>query len=312
MHTLAMATHVKLQPVQARPCSSDHALCPLALGQGSSLPWSTCAQRNRDSRWPSNRRGVFFSLHVKPPLWGCGTPSLGGKRRSARRVNRLLLESGKNVTFFEQLFCFYQLVLAVWNTFGAKFKLSFISWVKQNWHFCGNGGKNCPSPILGGLLGETGVREKSFLRSRVQSACTSRLFLLDHRIRTTCTVFLVVAMFAMTTMADSCTCWPPYRRLQALRPVEHIFHCLSNVWFFRQAHKCPPKLDDQFLEILTCWTRWQASFFIILKEKTSKPAQMSSSLRKNLWSGKILAKINHSGRKVTPEEWSCKVWSRFD
>ena len=74
MDTLAMATHVKLQ---ARSCSSDHALCPLALGQGSSLPWSTCAKRNRDSRWPSNRRGVFFSLHVKPPLWGCGTPSLG-------------------------------------------------------------------------------------------------------------------------------------------------------------------------------------------------------------------------------------------
>ena len=45
------------------------------------------------------------------------------------------VESGKNVTFFEQLFCFYQLVLVVWNTFGAKFKLPFISWVKQNWHF---------------------------------------------------------------------------------------------------------------------------------------------------------------------------------
>ena len=72
--------------------------------------------------------------------------------------------------------------------------------------------------------------------------------------------------------------WPPYPRLQALRPVEHIFHCLSNVCFSRQAHKRPTKLDDQFLEILTCWTRWQASFFIILKGKTSKPAQINSSL----------------------------------
>ena len=25
----------------------------------------------------TDRRGVFFSLHVTPPLWGCGTPSLG-------------------------------------------------------------------------------------------------------------------------------------------------------------------------------------------------------------------------------------------
>ena len=31
-------------------------------------------------------------------------------------------------------------------------------------------------------------------------------------------------MFAITTMADSWTCTlPPYPRLQALRPVEHIF-----------------------------------------------------------------------------------------
>ena len=76
--------------------------------------------------------------------------------------------------------------------------------------------------------------------------------------------------------------WPPYPRLQALRPVEHIFHCHPNVWFFRQAHKRQTKLDDQFLEILTCWTRWQASFFIILKGKTSKPAQMNSSFTKIL------------------------------
>ena len=25
----------------------------------------------------TDRRGVFFSLHVTPPLWGCGTPYLG-------------------------------------------------------------------------------------------------------------------------------------------------------------------------------------------------------------------------------------------
>ena len=40
-----------------------------------------------------------------------------------------------------------------------------------------------------------------------------------------------------------------------LRPVEHInffFHCPSNVGFFRQAHKRPTKLNDQFLEDLTC------------------------------------------------------------
>ena len=56
----------------------------------------------------------------------------------------------------------------------------------------------------GGLLGETGVWEKSFLRSQVQQACATRLFLLDHR--TTCTVLLVFAMFAMTTMTDSRVC----------------------------------------------------------------------------------------------------------
>ena len=66
------------------------------------------------------------------------------------------MESGKNVTFFEQLFCFYQLVLVVWNTFGAKFKLPFISWVKQNWHFLRQCRKKLPFPHLGGLLGETG------------------------------------------------------------------------------------------------------------------------------------------------------------
>ena len=79
----------------------------------------------------------------------------------------------------------------------------------------------------------------------------------------------------------------------------------------RQAHTRPTNLDDQFLEILTCWTRWQASFFIILKGKTSKPGQMSSSFRKIFEAEKIWQK-KHSGSKVTPEEWSCKVWSRFD
>ena len=136
------------------------------------------------------------------------------------------------------------------------------------------GGNRGPGKIISPVAGSAG-------------ACTTRLFLLDHR--TTCTVFPVFAMFAMTTMADSCTL-TPYPRLQALRPVEHIFHCLSNVWFFRQAHKRPTKLDDQFLEILTCWTRWQASFFIILKGKTSKPAQMNSSFTKIFEAEKIWQK----------------------
>ena len=70
--------------------------------------------------------------------------------------------------------------------------------------FGGNGG---PGKIISPVAGSAG-------------ACTTRLFLLDHR--TTCTVFPVFAMFAMTTMADSCTL-TLYPRLQALRPVEHIF-----------------------------------------------------------------------------------------
>ena len=64
--------------------------------------------------------------------------------------------------FFEQLFCFYQLVLVVWNTFEARFKLSFLSWVKQIWHFCGNGGKNCPSPIWGDFWGKRGSGKNHF------------------------------------------------------------------------------------------------------------------------------------------------------
>ena len=99
-----------------------------------------------------------------------GDAKMSKKGTSLHRTGavRIIVESGKNVTFFEQLFCFYQLVLVVWNTFGAKFKLPFISWVKQNWHFLWQWRKKLPFPHFGGLLGETGVREKSFLRSRVQ------------------------------------------------------------------------------------------------------------------------------------------------
>ena len=56
--------------------------------------------------------------------------------------------------------------------------------------FGGNGG---PGKIISPVAGSAG-------------ACTTRLFLLDHR--TTCTIFPVFAMFAMTTMADSCTLTP--------------------------------------------------------------------------------------------------------
>ena len=79
-----------------------------------------------------------------------------------QRATLSTVESGKNVTFFEQLFCFYQLVLVVWNTFGAKFKLPFISWVKQNWHFLRQCRKKLPFPHLGGLLGETGSGKNHF------------------------------------------------------------------------------------------------------------------------------------------------------
>ena len=167
------------------------------------------------------------------------------------------------------------MVLVVWTLLEQSLNcLLFPEWNRFG-IFCGKEEK-IALPPFGGNGGPGKIISPV---ARVQYACATRLFLLDHR--TTCTVFLVFVMFAMATMADSCTL-PPYPRLQALRPVEHIFHCLSNVWFFRQAHKRPTNLDDQFLEILTCWTRWQASFFIILKGKTSKPGQMSSSLRKSL------------------------------
>ena len=219
--------------------------------------------------------------------------------------NSIQWNQAKNVTFFEPLFCFYQLVLVVWNTFRAKFKLSFISWVKQNWHFSWQSRKKLPFPHLGGLLRETGVREKSFLRSRVQLACATRLFLLDHR--TTCTVSDVRHVChdndGRFVYADPVS--------QVTRLVEHIFHCLSNVWFFRQAHKRPTNLDDQFLEILTCWTQWQASFSSFWKERRLNPTKGAAVLGKSL-KRKKFGKINHSGRKVTPEESSCKVWSRCD
>ena len=93
--------------------------------------------------------------------------------------------------FFEQLFCYYQSVLVVWNTFGSKFKLSFISWMA----FCGNGGK-MTLPHLGGLWGETGVRENLF-----SGRGFSGLARLVH-------FFTVFAMFAMTTMAHTCTLTP--------------------------------------------------------------------------------------------------------
>ena len=117
------------------------------------------------------------------------------------RADTDTVESGKNVTFFEQLFCFYQLVLVVWNTFGAKLKLSFISWVKQIWHFLWQWRNKLPFPILGDFWGKRGFGKIISPVARVQFACATRLFLLDHR--ATCTVFLVFAMFAMATMADS-------------------------------------------------------------------------------------------------------------
>ena len=39
---------------------------------------STCAkQESSVMQQMTDRRGVFFWLHVTPPPWGCGTPSLG-------------------------------------------------------------------------------------------------------------------------------------------------------------------------------------------------------------------------------------------
>ena len=38
---------------------------------------STCAKQEVVIQQMTDRRGVFFWLHVTPPLWGCGAPSLG-------------------------------------------------------------------------------------------------------------------------------------------------------------------------------------------------------------------------------------------
>ena len=143
-------------------------------------------------------------------------------------------------------------------------------------------------PPFGGTFGGNGVREKSFLRSWVQPGL-ARLASF-HSITVPLVQFFRCSPCLPWQRWLISVRWPPYPRLQALRPVEHIFHCLSNVWLFRQAHKRPTKLDDQFLEILTCWTRWQASFFIILKGKTSKPAQMNSSFTKIFEAEKIWQK----------------------
>ena len=83
-------------------------------------------------------------------------------------LHKRTVESGKNVTFFEQLFCFYQLVLVVWNTFGAKFIIVFYFLSETELALFVAMEEKIALPHLGGLLGETGVREKSFLRSRVQ------------------------------------------------------------------------------------------------------------------------------------------------
>ena len=79
-------------------------------------------------------------------------------------------------------------------------------------------------PLFGGTLGGNGGPGK--IISQVAGSVDLhdsplRLFLLDHH--TICTVFPVFAMFAMTTKVASCSL-TPYPR-----PVEHIFHCLSNV-----------------------------------------------------------------------------------
>ena len=53
-------------------------------------------------------------------------------------------------------------------------------------------------------------------------------------------------------------------------------------------------------------------FFHQFERKDVQTRPNEEQLHENLWSEKILAKINHSGRKVTQEECSCKIWSRFD
>ena len=89
-------------------------------------------------------------------------PSSNRTRLHAWVYNCTTVESGKNVTFFEQLLCFYQLVLVVWNTLGAKFNLSFISWVEQNCQFLWQWSKKSLLTHLGGLWGKRGSGKNHF------------------------------------------------------------------------------------------------------------------------------------------------------
>ena len=63
-------------------------------------------------------------------------------------------------------------------------------------------GENCPSRF-GGTFGGNGVRKIISPVAGSAGLHVTRLFPLDQR-----TVFPVFAMFAMTTMADSCTLAP--------------------------------------------------------------------------------------------------------
>ena len=163
-------------------------------------------------------------------------------------------------TLLEQsLYC---LLFPEWNRIGI---------------FCGNGGKNCPSPFGGDFWGKRGSGKNHFSgRGRGRLA----------RLTSFCSITVPLVQFFWCSPCLPWQRWPsrvyadPVSQVTSIKAGWAHFHILSNVWFFRQAHTRPTNLDDQFLEILTCWTRWQASFFIILKGKTSKPGQMSSSFRK--------------------------------
>ena len=212
------------------------------------------------------------------------------------------VESGKNVTFFEQLFCFYQLVLVVWNTLGAKFKLSFISRVEQNCHFLWQWSKKLLLTIWGDFGGKRGSGKNHFSARGFRGLARLASFY-SISVPRTGTEWAIVVMTNMANTGKNCTrvysffrcspclSWQRWliRYPVTLTPVSQVtsikagwahFLCLPIVWFFRQAHKHPTKPNDQFLEILTCWTRWQASFFINLKGKTSKPAKMKGSFTK--------------------------------
>ena len=129
------------------------------------------------------------------------------------------MESGKNVTFFEQLFCFYQLVLVVWNSFGAKLKMSFISWVKQNWYFLWQYRKKLPFPHLGGLLGGNGGPGK--IISPIAGAVAVHDSPLSSR-----SPYHLYSFSGVRHVCHDNDGWfayalTSYPRLQALRPVEH-------------------------------------------------------------------------------------------